>query len=140
MRMNPVRRVEQFALVVSMFVGSIGMWLGSPVLWIWLAGRTSKISTTAMGSLLMILIGIPVTMVLIGKILARLDARYTASFGTTVSGARSPARWLHSMRGGNIVEQPTMLDKVMVLSVSIALLAVGTWYIGFSGGSAARHS
>jgi hypothetical protein len=138
--MNPARRLEQFSLVVLMFVGSIGMWLGSPVLWIWLAGRTSKISTTAMGSLLMILIGIPVTMYLIGKFLARLDARYTGSFGTTVSSTRSPARWLHSMRGGKTVEQPTMLDKVMVLSVSLALLVVGTWYIFFSGGSAARHS
>lgn len=136
--MNPVRRLEQLALVLSMFLGSIAMWLGSPVLWLWLAGRSSKVSSTAMTSLLMVLIGIPVTMVLIGKLLSRIDHRYTDTFGTSVSGQRSPARWLHSMRGGSVVEQPTMLDKVMVLSVGLALLLVGIYFVFFSAGTQFR--
>lgn len=136
---NPAKRIQQLLLVLSMFLGSIAMWAGAPVLWLWLAGRSSKVSSTAMGSLLMVLIGIPVTMVLIGKLLTRLDARYAQDFGSgRQPGRHSAARWLHSMRGGDITEAPSMLDKVMVVSVGLALLAVGTFYVFFSEGSAFR--
>lgn len=137
--MTATRRLEQALLVLSMFVGSIAMWLGSPALWLWLAGRSSKVSSTAMASLLMVLIGIPVTMVLIGKILSRLDHRYMASFGPSETGAHNPARWLASMRGADSSEPPTMLDKVMVISVGLALLASGIYFALFSGGSQMRN-
>lgn len=120
-----------------MFLGSVGMWLGAPVLWLWLAGRNSAVSQTAMGSLLLILIGIPVTMVAIGKVLTRIDKRYTANFGRG-EALNERARWLHGVRGDG--QEPTMLDKVMVLSVGLALLLVGVWFVFFSGGTAARNS
>lgn len=138
--MTATRRLEQLLLVLSMFIGSIAMWLGSPALWLWLAGRSSKVSSTAMASLLMVLVGIPVTMVIIGKILSRLDHRYTAHYGTSETGAHNPARWLASMRGGGHTEQPTMLDKVMVLSVGLALITVSIFYVFFSTGSQFRGS
>lgn len=138
--MTASRRLEQVLLVLSMFLGSVGMWLGSPALWLWLAGRSSKVSSTAMTSLLMVLIGIPVTMVLIAKILSRLDHRYTAQFGTGEAGAKNPARWIASMRGGGqSSDEPTMLDKVMVVSVGLALLAFGVYFALFSGGSQMRN-
>ena len=120
-----------------MFLGSIGMWLGAPVLWLWLAGRNSAVSSTAMGSLVLILIGIPATMIGIGKILARIDDRYTAKFGRG-QAINDRAAWLHGVRGDG--EEPTMLDKIMVVSVGLALLLVALWYIFFSGGSAARNA
>lgn len=119
-----------------MFLGSVAMWLGAPAFWLWLAGRSGKVSETSMSSLVMVLIGIPVTMVLIGKLLTLLDHRYTDGFGKRVSGARSPARWLHSLRGGHVEEQPSMLDKVMVVSVTLAMLSVGVWFAFFSKGMA----
>lgn len=119
-----------------MFLGSMGMWLGAPVLWLWLAGRNSAVSQTAMGSLVLILIGIPVTMVAIGKLLARLDDRYTAQYGRG-EAINDRARWLHGVRGDG--EEPSMLDKVMVISVGIALVLVGLWFLLYSGGSAARN-
>jgi hypothetical protein len=137
--MSPVRRLNQMLLVVSMFFLSIMMWAGTPAFWLWLAGRSSKVSSTTMGSLLMVLIGIPVTMVLIAKVLTRLDHRYTDGFGTKIAGAKSPARWLHSARGGTEEENPSMLDKVMILSIGLALLCVGIYFVGFSAGSQAPH-
>ncbi|MDQ8046923.1 MAG: hypothetical protein AAGC46_18630 [Solirubrobacteraceae bacterium] len=138
--MNPVRRLEQSALVVSMFIGSIGLWAGAPAFWLWLAGRSSKVSSSSGTSILMVLIGVPVTMVFIGKGLAKLDHRYSDRFGIPETGNRSVARWLHSMRGGGDAEQPSMLDKVVVVSVGLALIAVGIFYIFFSHGSAAKGS
>ncbi len=135
--MNTGSRLQQYSLVVLMFLGSIGMWLGAPVLWLWLAGRNSAVSQTAMGSLVLVLIGIPVTMILIGKLLTRVDARYTERFGRG-EAINDRARWLHGVRGDG--EEPTMLDKIMVISVGLALLLVGLWYLLYSGGSAARTS
>ena len=133
------QRIHQAILVVSMFIGSIAMWAGSPALWLWLAGRSGKVSESQMGAFLMVIIGIPVTMVLIGKVLIRLDHRYTDRFGRRETRRISAARWLHSMRGGGEQEAPSMLDKVLVASVGLAFVAVGIWFIFFSHGTAAMN-
>lgn len=132
-------RLQQLALIIAMAVGSVAMWAGSPALWIWIASNMSSVSQTAMSSLLMVLIGIPVTMVIIGKGLAKLDSRYSAVYGKHHGGRGAyAARWLHSARGGGDEDPPTMLDKVMVVSVGLALLLVGIWFVFFSGGAAFR--
>ncbi len=77
-------------------------------------------------------------MVLVAKVLARLDARYTESFGRAETTRLSAARWLHSVRGGTDQEQPSMLDKVMVVSIGLAMLCFGLWFAFFSSGSQAR--
>lgn len=136
--MTPLRRLHQASFVVAMIIGSVAMWLGSPALWLYLASRTGRVSGTSMSSIVMLIGGTIVTIVLIGKLLARLDAAYTERFGTNEPGARSPARWLRSLRGGDEEEQPTMLDKVMVPSVTLAMLAVGVYFAFFSEGVAFR--
>lgn len=134
-------RLQQILLIVGMAIGSVAMWAGSPALWIWIASNMSSVSQTAMSSLLVVLIGIPVTMVIIGKGLAVLDSRYTDLYGKKHGGAGAyAARWLHSARGGGDEDPPTMLDKVMVFSVGMAMLVVGIWFVFFSAGSAFRGS
>lgn len=136
--MTASRRLYQVGLVAAMFIGSIAMWAGSPALWLWLASQGGLVSQSSMNSLLMVIVGIPVTMVIIGKFLARLDGRYTEAFGRAEAGRMSAARWLHSVRGGTDQEQPSMLDKVLVVSIGLAMLAFGAWFALFSGGSQAR--
>jgi hypothetical protein len=133
------QRVHQGLLVLAMFLGSLAMWAGSPALWLYLAGRFSKVSTSSMGTFLMVIIGIPVTMVLIGKVLARLDAVYTERFGRTQNTRNSAARWLHSARGGSQEEPPSMLDKVLVVAVAMAMITTSVWYVFLSHGSQAPH-
>lgn len=135
--MTATRRIEQLGLVATMFFGSIVMWLGAPAFWLWFAGRNSQVSASSMGSLLMVIIGIPVTMVLIGKLLARVDRRYDAGFGKGGDeDQHAYAQWLHTMRGGSDNDPPTMLEKIMVISLILAASAVGLWFLFFSGGSA----
>lgn len=136
--MTASRRILQVGLVAAMFLGSIAMWAGSPALWLWLASQGGLVSQSSMNSLLMVIVGIPVTMVLVAKLLARLDARYTESFGRAQTTRLSAARWLHSVRGGTDQEQPSMLDKVMVVSIGLAMLCFGIWFAFFSSGSQAR--
>ena len=114
------------------------MWLGAPVLWLWIAGQTSKVSGTGMGSILLVIIGIPVTIYAIGKVLARVDERYTAAFGPTDTvTTRTVAKWMQSMRNSPAEDEPpTMLITIMLASVSAAGLLIALWFIFDSKGSA----
>lgn len=132
------QRLHQVSLILAMFVGSVAMWAGSPALWLYVAGRSGKVSESQMGAFLMVIVGIPVTMILIGKLLTRLDGRYTDHFGQASETKIAAARWLRSVRGGGEEEQPTMLDKVLVVAVGLAFIAVGIWFAFFSAGSQFR--
>jgi uncharacterized oligopeptide transporter (OPT) family protein len=88
-----------------------------------------------MGPYLLILVGIPASMIVVGKLLSRLNRTYGA-----VTGAPPPARsrsaWMKSLRGERESGRPrTMLDVVMVWSVALALLCFAVWFFAFAGSS-----
>ena len=60
-------------LIALMALGSVLMWLGVPVGLIYLASRIADSPTPSMGPYLLILIGLPVGMVAVGKVLGALD-------------------------------------------------------------------
>jgi hypothetical protein len=134
-----VRRVlskpAALLLILLMAAGSVVMWVVVPVLWLWLGSKLQKGSTPSLGPYLLILVGIPVSMFIIGKLLVRLDHIYGI-----VIGARPQDKiqmpWMKSMRGERgSTRQRTVLDLVMVVSVSIALVAFVVWFFGFAGSS-----
>jgi hypothetical protein len=122
-------------LVALMAVGSILLWLGIPVGWLYLASRIVKSSQPSLGPYVLVLVGIPVSMVVVGKALSRLDRAYGDVTGTTPTGRmRSP--WMKSMRGERDSGRPrTVLDVVMVWSVAVALLSFAVWFFVFAGSS-----
>ncbi len=85
-----------------------------------------------MNTLLMVIIGIPVTMVLIGKSSTRLDSATPDRFGTRSETKNAAARWLRSVRGGGETEPPTMLDKVLVVAVGSRSSPSARGYVFFS--------
>jgi hypothetical protein len=122
-------------LIVLMAIGSVAMWIAVPVFWIWLAGRMQEGSQPSLGPYLLILFGIPITMVAVAKLLSKLNAAYGR-----VTGAEPRVRmqmpWNKSMRGERgSSTQATVLDVVMLISVSIALVAFAIWFFGFAGSS-----
>ncbi|HEX2015152.1 MAG TPA: hypothetical protein VGN69_00535 [Solirubrobacteraceae bacterium] len=134
-RLSPAARLAAVALIGLMAIGSVMMWLGVPVFWLWLASRIVKSSQPTLGPYVMVLIGIPLSMVILGKLLARLNRVYGDLTGTTPRvKVRMP--WMKSMRGERDSGRPrTILDVVMVCSVSIALVAFGIWFFVFAGSS-----
>lgn len=127
-------RVSTVVLIALMAVGSISLWLGIPVAWIYLASRLVDSSQPTMGPYVMVLVGIPVSMVVVGKLLSKLNRVYGRVTHTTPS-VRVRAPWMRSMRDGRDVGQPrTILDVVMVISVSLALTCFGIWFFLFAEG------
>lgn len=122
-------------LISLMAVGSIALWLGIPVAWIWLASQMADSSQPSLGPYLLVILGIPVSMAIVGRFLFRLNGVYGRLTGTTPA-VRVRMAWLKSMRGERDSGRPrTVLDVVMVVSVAGALLVLGVWFFLFAGSS-----
>jgi hypothetical protein len=133
--MDVGRRLLAALLIALMAIGSILLWLGIPVGWLYLVSRLVKSSQPSMGPYVLLIVGIPASMIVVGKALSKLNRVYGEVTGTTPTmRARSP--WMKSMRGERESgRQGTVLDVVMVWSVALALLCFGVWFFAFAGSS-----
>jgi hypothetical protein len=123
------------ALIGVMAIGSIAMWVAVPVAWLYLASRISEGSQPTLGPFVMVLVGIPASMVAIGKLLAALN-RYYGRVTRTEAQVRVQMPWHKSMRGERESTRPrSVLDVVMVISVTVALALFGFWFFFIAGSS-----
>jgi hypothetical protein len=130
-----VRRPIALVLVLLMAVGSVVLWIGIPVGWVWVASRTVKTSQPSLGPYLLVLFATPISMWIWGKLLFRLNDVYSRLTGQTHE-VRAQLPWHKSMRGERTSNRPTtVLDLVMIVSVSVALTAFGIWFFFFAGSS-----
>ncbi len=121
-------------LVVVMAVGSVLMWIGVPVFWLWLASRIADSSQPSIGLYLLVLIGIVASMAIVGKGLGTIN-RIHMGITDTLPERREQTIWLRSMRGERDVKRQTgVLGLVMAWSVSVALTLFGIWFFFFAEG------
>jgi len=106
-------------VLLIMFIGSLGLWIGTPLLWLWVGsqiqGATSSLGTALGASFL----GVVVTIMLIAGILAKLSDVYQAN---------RRARGLEDT--GHYV-----LETVLVVSAGLTLAAFVVWFFFFAGAS-----
>ena len=122
-------------LILLMAIGSVFLWIGIPVGWLYLASRMVNTSQPTLGPYLLVIVGIPITMVIVGKLLFKLDDVYKRLTGQS-SEVEFRAPWLKSMRGERDSRRKlTVLEMTMIVSVSIALTAFGLWFFLFAGSS-----
>lgn len=126
-------RLVAILLILLMAVGSVLMWLGIPFAWIYFVSQSVKSSQPTMGPYVLLLFGIPASMVVMGKLLGQLNRIYGEVTHTTPE-VRVRMPWHRSMRGERDSGRPrTVLDIVMVVSVAVALGLFGAWFILFAG-------
>jgi len=123
------------ALVLLMGVGSIVMWVGVPVGLVYLASRLADSPNPSLGPYLVVFLGLPLGMGVMGKLLGMLD-RAHQRLTRTADDRRQQATWMRSMRGERgSTRRRGVLDTVMIVSVGLALLVFGIWFFGFAGSS-----
>jgi hypothetical protein len=129
------RGAAALLLILLMAVGSIAMWLVVPIGLVYLASQLQDSSQPSLGPYLVVIFGLPIGMVIIGKILGRLDRYYHRVTGTE-RDVRVQLPWMKSMRGERDSTRPfRMLNVVMVVSVALAGLCFGIWFFFFAGSS-----
>jgi hypothetical protein len=122
-------------LIALMLIGSLALWVGDPVLWLWITSRLES-TQPSMGPYALMLLGITLTAVALAKGLSRLNRLYAAVTGTTPT-VRIVVPWRRSMRdarhGGSTDEDARvpvgLLEVVMVVAVLIALCALAVWFL-----------
>jgi uncharacterized membrane protein YbhN (UPF0104 family) len=115
-----VLRASQAAalLVTMMFVGSLVLWVGVPVTWLWIGSQMQNATSlaTATGAMM---IGMLLSVAVLLGALGWLSRRHTE---------------LQERRG--IPEsETTALELVLVSSAVVAVVGFFVWFFGFSGSS-----
>lgn len=128
-------RVEGVLLVAVMAIGSIVMWVVSPVAWLWIASRMTDSSQPSLGPYLLVLVGMALTAVAIGKFLGIVNRTHMRVTGR-LSDKREARSWNKSMRAERgRTNDRGVLEQVMAISVSVALVLFGIWFFAFAGSS-----
>jgi len=122
-------------LILLMAIGSVILWIGIPVGWLYAASLMVDTSQPTLGPYILIIIGIPITMFIFGRALFTLDRAFEKVTGRG-SETEFRAPWLKSMRGERTTKRRmSVLEGVMIVSVSLALLCFGAWFFLFAGSS-----
>jgi hypothetical protein len=122
------------ALVALMAIGSVFMWLGVPFGLIFAASKLADTPKPSMGPYLLVFLGLPVGMALVGKALGWLNRVHIRLTGAKTDEYRPG--WTRSMRGERAVDRRNgVLDRVMIVSVAVAALAFAVWFFAFAGSS-----
>lgn len=122
-------------LIALMAVGSVFLWLVVPVGWLWIASHSTETSAPTLGPYLLVIFAIPVTMYIVGKLLFKTNSLYERVTGQEAE-VRVQLPWHKSMRDAPGSGRPTtVLDVVMISSVTIALVAFMIWFFFFAGSS-----
>jgi hypothetical protein len=119
--MRNVLRTGSGALLVVliMFVGSLGLWIGTPLLWLWVGSQIQGLGASLSDALLAMFVGIVASIVLLAMVLAKLSDIYRAN--CQARGMRDP---------GHVI-----LEVVLVVSAGITLVAFVVWFLLFAGAS-----
>jgi hypothetical protein len=124
--------VYRAVLAVAIVAGSLAMWLGIPLFWIWLVGRLVDEYPSIY---LLSLAACPLTMILWGWMLHRLNRVYAhvAPPAPDAPGLQRSA-WLGSLSGERRPRrrQANLLDVSMIVSVIVALSVMAVWFFGFA--------
>ncbi|MBJ7331045.1 MAG: hypothetical protein JHC95_14195 [Solirubrobacteraceae bacterium] len=126
--------ITKVGLITLMAIGSVMMWIGAPVGWIYVASQMSSASQVSGTAIVIVVIGIPATMFFIGKGLGRLNELYGRVTGST-NEVTIRAPWMRAMTEERDLHRPrSVLDVVMVISVSTAVILFGIWFAFFAEG------
>jgi hypothetical protein len=120
-------------LAVAIVAGSAALWIGIPLLGLWLAG---EFTTTATAFLFAALGGIPLAMVAFGWVLYRLNDLYVRSHGPGAQ-ERQRSAWLVSLsdergRDKRARAPRPLIDIAMTVSAWTALVLLVIWFFFFS--------
>ncbi len=106
-------------VVLIMFIGSLVLWVGTPLLWLWVGSQIQGATTSLGAALGAALLGVIVTVALIAVLLGKLSNTYRAN--QLARGQEDP---------GHVV-----LEGVLVVSAGLALAVFAVWFLLFAGAS-----
>jgi UPF0716 family protein affecting phage T7 exclusion len=105
--------------VAIMFIGSLGLWLGTPLLWLWVGSQVQGSTSSLSLALLAMAAGVLITVAVLAGLLSRLSQVHRSI--VIARGHDDPGH--------------RMLESVMITTAGIAIVAFGVWFLLFAGAS-----
>jgi hypothetical protein len=106
-------------VVLIMFIGSLGLWVGTPLLWLWVGSQIQG-ATASLGTALGVMfVGVVVSIALVALLLAKLSDVYRAN--CLARGLDDPGHFV--------------LEGVLVVSAGVTLAGFVIWFFFFAGSS-----
>lgn len=117
---NTVRAGTSAALVLLiMFIGSLGLWIGTPLSMLWVGSKVQG-ATSSLGTAVGVMaIGVVLAILLLGYVLGRLSNAYRAL--RRARGLSDPGHFV--------------LEVVLVISAGVAAVVFVIWFLLFAGAS-----
>jgi hypothetical protein len=104
-------------VVLIMFLGSLGLWIGTPLGMLWIGSKIQGATSSLGAAVGAMSIGVVCAILLLAYILVRLSNAYRAI--SLSSGRQDP---------GHVV-----LEGVLVVSAGVAVVAFAIWFLLFAG-------
>jgi hypothetical protein len=119
--MRPLLRTGTGALLVLaiMFIGSLGLWVGTPLLWLWVGSQIQGATQSLGTALAVAFLGVIVTVTVLASLLSRLSDVYRAN--CLARGLNDPGH--------------VMLEGVLVVSAGLTVCAFVVWFLFLAGTS-----
>jgi hypothetical protein len=106
-------------VLLIMFIGSLVLWIGTPLLWLWIGSQIQGATSSLGAAISASFIGVVLTIGLVATILGKLSDVYRAN--CQARGQADP---------GHVV-----LEGVLVVSAALTLTAFVVWFFFFAGAS-----
>jgi hypothetical protein len=106
-------------VVAIMFFGSLGLWVGTPLLWLWVGSQIQGATQSLGTALAAAFFGVVLTVGVVASLLARLSDIYRAN--CLARGLDDP---------GHVV-----LEGVLVVSAGLTVAAFAVWFLFLAGTS-----
>jgi hypothetical protein len=108
-------------VVLIMFIGSLGLWVGTPLLWLWIGSQIQGATSSLGAAIGASFIGVVLTVGLVASLLGKLSDVYRAN--CVARGLDDPGHFV--------------LEGVLVVSAALTLTAFVIWFFFFAGASPA---
>lgn len=130
-------RFERIGLNIVMALSAINIWTGAPLLAVWVGSRAVQSSTqVSMGSVFLVVVVLFATCLALIYVLSWASTTYDHLTGRPQTVKRH-VPWLRSMRAERVDYERerttiTALERVMVITVVLAILAFELWFFIYS--------
>jgi hypothetical protein len=129
-------RLARIALAAAAAFVTVNIWTGAPLLALWVGSRAAGPSGLSMAAIGVVVVVLAVLVVALTTLLSRLNARYDRLTGRVADRRVSP--WMRSVRSeredyARQREGTTAIERVVVISVSVAVLLFNVWFFFFAG-------
>jgi hypothetical protein len=127
------RKPAQFGLIVLMVLGALMLWVGSPVIWLWIGSQMTSSQQGRMGPYFVVAIGILASTIAVALGLARLQRLYEQVTGQEAT-VQFRLAWLRSLRDDRDANtRVTVLDLILVTTAVTAIVTFTAWFLLFAG-------